>query len=287
ELNLFSAEVYEVEMAYYKRMQNRYGLPLDNRSDYTKLDWILWTATLTGKREDFDTLVSPVYRFLQETPDRSPMTDWYFTSTARKQGFTARPVVGGVFLKMLFEKKMWQKYATMDKSGSSGWAKMPEPPKTISIVPTGAEADGASATFRFTTTQPADNWNQTAFDESSWKTGPGGFGSKQTPGAPVKSVWNSSDIWLRRSINVSELPKGRIALRLWHDEDVEVYINGKLVVELSGYTTGYELVDIKSELLPIGESVVAIHCRQSTGGQFIDFGIVAIEESGVVRKSVK
>lgn len=286
-LNLFPAEVYEVEMAYYKRMQNRYGLPLDNRSDYTKLDWILWTATLTESREDFDTLVSPVYRFLQETPDRSPMTDWYFTSTARKQGFTARPVVGGVFLKMLFEKNVWQKYASMDKTGASNWSKMPQPPKTISIVPTSAEASGASATCRYTTTQPDDNWNQANFDDSNWKTGPGGFGSRQTPDAPVKTVWNSADIWLRRSIKVSELPKGRIALRLWHDEDAEVYINGQLVAELSGYTTGYELLDIKRELVPLGDSVVSIHCHQSTGGQFIDFGIVAIEESGIPAKATK
>ena len=108
-LNLFPAEVAQKEMAYYKRIQNKYGLPLDNRSLYTKLDWILWTATLTQNRADFEALVDPVYRFLNETPDRSPMTDWYFTNDARKRGFTARPVVGGVFLQMLYDKAIWQK----------------------------------------------------------------------------------------------------------------------------------------------------------------------------------
>src|SRR5205823_7519246 len=96
-LNLFPVAVPRKEMDYYKSVQNRYGLPLDNRETYTKLDWVLWTATLTRQRADFEARVDPVFRFLNETPDRSPMTDWYQTRTAKKVGFTARPVVVGVF----------------------------------------------------------------------------------------------------------------------------------------------------------------------------------------------
>ena len=94
-LNLFSAEVKQKEVDYYKHVQNPYGLPLDNRETYTKLDWITWTATLTQNREDFEALIAPIISFLNATPDRSPMTDWYQTKTARKVGFDARPVVGG------------------------------------------------------------------------------------------------------------------------------------------------------------------------------------------------
>ncbi len=76
-------------MDFYRHVQNRYGLPLDNRATYTKLDWILWTATLTQDQEDFRALVDPVVAFLNQTPDRVPMTDWYYTDTARRRGFTA------------------------------------------------------------------------------------------------------------------------------------------------------------------------------------------------------
>src|SRR6185437_8203773 len=66
-LNLFPSEVARKEIAYYKTKQNKYGLPLDNRSRYTKLDWIVWTATLADSLEDFKALLEPLDRFVQES----------------------------------------------------------------------------------------------------------------------------------------------------------------------------------------------------------------------------
>jgi hypothetical protein len=100
-LNLFPAEVARKEVAYYKSRLNAYGLPLDNRKDYTKLDWEIWTATLAESPEDFTAFVTPIYRWLNEAPDRVPLTDWYSTVTAKQQGFQARSVVGGTFIKLL------------------------------------------------------------------------------------------------------------------------------------------------------------------------------------------
>jgi hypothetical protein len=124
-LKLFPAMVAQKEMEFYRRTQSQYGLPLDNRRSYTKLDWILWTATLTEDRADFEALLLPVIAFLNHTENRSPMTDWYETSSAEKVGFTARPVVGGVFLKMLYDENLWRKHADADKTRAAGWAPMP------------------------------------------------------------------------------------------------------------------------------------------------------------------
>lgn len=110
-LNLFDPAIARKEMAFYLKKQNKYGLPLDNRADYTKLDWILWTATLAERQTDFEALIDPVYRFLNETPDRVPMTDWYWTSSGKQRGFQARSVVGGVFIKMLSDSSMWKRWA--------------------------------------------------------------------------------------------------------------------------------------------------------------------------------
>ncbi|MCX7825003.1 MAG: DUF4965 domain-containing protein [Verrucomicrobiae bacterium] len=179
DLRLFPDAVKRKEMDYYKTIQNRYGLPLDNRSLYTKLDWILWTATLAQQRGDFDALVEPVFRFLNETPDRSPMTDWYWTHNAKKRGFTARPVVGAVFAQMLHDQAVWRKYASREKTRAGGWAPMPKPPKIVIVVPSARE--DANILWRYTTSQPAAGWFEPGYDASSWKQDLGGFGAGRPP----------------------------------------------------------------------------------------------------------
>lgn len=111
-LQVFPPEVARREIAFYQRKQNKYGLPLDNRKDYTKLDWILWTATLTNEPAEFKTFLAPAYRFANESPSRVPLTDWYDTVTGRQQGFQARSVVGGIFIKMLEDPDIWHKYSS-------------------------------------------------------------------------------------------------------------------------------------------------------------------------------
>jgi hypothetical protein len=113
DLHLFPAEVARREIAFYKGKQNRYGLPLDNRHDYTKLDWTVWTATLASSQADFELLVDPLFTFAAETPDRVPLTDWYETTTGKRCGFQARSVVGGVYIKMLADRAVWKKWAAL------------------------------------------------------------------------------------------------------------------------------------------------------------------------------
>ena len=105
-LKLFSSDISRKEIAFYKTKQNKYGLPLDNRAEYTKLDWIVWTATLADNREDFETFVKPLTAFMNDSPDRVPLTDWFVTTDAKQRGFKARSVVGGVYIKMLEDKNL-------------------------------------------------------------------------------------------------------------------------------------------------------------------------------------
>jgi hypothetical protein len=109
-LNLFPAEVAQKEIRYYLQKQNKYGLPLDNRKDYTKLDWTVWTATLAESAADFQAIVKPVFQFAHESPSRVPLSDWYGTIDAKMVGFQARSVVGGVFIKMLADSLLWSKW---------------------------------------------------------------------------------------------------------------------------------------------------------------------------------
>lgn len=101
QFDIFPKSVYEKEIAFYLGKQNTYGLPLDSRADYTKSDWIIWTATLSDQNNTFKDLADDVYKFAVETKDRVPLSDWYFTSSGDQRGFQARSVIGGHYMKIL------------------------------------------------------------------------------------------------------------------------------------------------------------------------------------------
>jgi hypothetical protein len=109
-MNLFPEEVRKTEMAFYLQHLNTYGLPLDNRADYTKLDWEIWTGTLTDQAAQFNGLMDPITKWLRETPSRVPLSDWYDTKTGRAEHFQARSVVGGIFIKALADKSLTEKW---------------------------------------------------------------------------------------------------------------------------------------------------------------------------------
>lgn len=279
-LGLFPEEVLRTEMDFYKTKQKTYGLPLDNRRDYTKLDWIVWTASLTQNRDDFEALIGPVFKFLNESPNRAPMPDWYGTVDGKKEGFTARPVVGGVFLPALYNKELWAKYAGRDKTKAKGWAPMPDyvPPVVTTIVPDGSEKNDIE--WRYVTQKPSDDWSAASFDDSSWKTGKSGFGRGNPPNSKVRTEWQGSDIWLRREVTMPSNIPASVGLSIYHDEDVQVYINGVLAASAGGFVTEYSLVPLspagKAALKP-GKNIIAVHCHQTSGGQYIDLGIVEVK----------
>jgi hypothetical protein len=110
DFKLFPPKVHEAEINFYLTKLNTYGLPLDSRADYTKLDWELWTATLADNPRDFQKLLDPIVLWTNETTSRVPMTDWYDTKTGKQVGFQARSVVGGVFIKALSDEALATKW---------------------------------------------------------------------------------------------------------------------------------------------------------------------------------
>lgn len=104
QTHLFSNQTVEKELNYYLTKQNRYGLPLDNRKDYSKSDWILWTAALSPDMKTFMQFVNPLYDYINKTSSRVPISDWFDTKTGLTVGFKARSVIGGHWMRVLVQK---------------------------------------------------------------------------------------------------------------------------------------------------------------------------------------
>jgi len=131
--------------------------------------------------------------------------------------------------------------------------------------------------WHYTTNQPPDDWFRTDFDFSTWRQGIGGFGTSDTPGTMVRTEWSTTDIWLRRKFTLPDsLPKSW-SLAIHHDEGAEVYFNGVLATQLEGHTVGYMVATITAEAqaaLHAGTNTIAVHCHQTSGGQYIDVGLI-------------
>jgi hypothetical protein len=147
--------------------------------------------------------------------------------------------------------------------------------RLLALVPNALQARVA---WKYTTDKPADGWTKPDFDDSKWNEGIGGFGTEGTPGTVVNTTWHTSDIWLRRQFTLKKADLGDAKIQIYHDEDAEVYFNGVMAAQLPGFITAYEEIQPSAEALATlqtGANVMAVHCSQTTGGQYIDAGIVA------------
>jgi hypothetical protein len=281
-LRLFPLEVLRREVDYYRRIQGPFGLPLDNRSTYTKLDWIFWTAALTGVREDFDALTAPVLAFLNQTPDRSPMTDWYFTDTAKKRGFTARPVVGGVFIAVLGDPAAWRRWSQAGESSRTAWAPLPMLPSRT-LAATGEEAP---ATWRSAASVPPGNWTARHFDDRAWTSvaAPLGLDKATSAGVNVRTATKGKHLWLRREFLLTSTDVRDLRVRLATNGDTQIWLNGVVAARLASGTRGYQQIPVSAAaqraLLP-GTNVVAVQCthpgENPPRGELLDVGLVDLQ----------
>ena len=233
----------------------------------------MWTATLADDAEQFDMIVDGLFKFADETPDRIPLSDWYFTSNGKFRGFIARPVIGGLFMPMLKGGDTWQTWASKAEAIEGEWAPMPKRLEYTEVVPTSRDE---RQTYRYSFQRPDGDWYAADYDDSDWREGEGGFGTRGTPNATVGTEWRGRRIWLRREVEIPEgMAEADVRMFIHHDEDVEMWLDGEPFFSAGGFTanyTGYELADDKRAMLTPGKHVFALTVRQTDGGQFIDFG---------------
>jgi outer membrane protein assembly factor BamB len=138
-------------------------------------------------------------------------------------------------------------------------------------------ADVPGVFWKYSTARPPANWNELTFDDSAWDEGESGFGTA-VPGGIARTEWNTPDIWLRRCFVITNLHLPPLGLVMHHDEDAQVYLNGVLACSGRGFTAGYcefAMTNAATKALVVGTNVLAVRCRQTTAGQYIDAGLFA------------
>mgnify|MGYP003869195007 CR=1 FL=1 len=149
-------------------------------------------------------------------------------------------------------------------------------PRARWLVPT-ARVEGRRAAWRYTLEAPPADWMRPAFDDAAWKAGEAGFGG-EVPGGRPRTPWTTPDIWLRCRFEMPADDPGDLRLSVHHDEDVEVYVNGELLFREPAHLVDYKDVPLTAaqhKAFRTGTNVLAVHCRQTAGGQYIDVGIAA------------
>jgi hypothetical protein len=179
---------------------------------------------------------------------------------------------------LTYDREVWK--IDPDRAKAAALGLYAPTPVVRTIVPGATTRDDIS--WRYTTKAPAQGWESVGFNDSAWEKGVSGFGRQGTPGAVIRTAWESDEIWMRRTFDLAKTPTAP-HLMIHHDEDADVYINGEKALTLKGYTTGYQYIalpDAAKKLLKAGENTLAIHCRQTGGGQYIDAGLVDLTPAG-------
>jgi hypothetical protein len=151
-----------------------------------------------------------------------------------------------------------------------------EEPHYKTILPT---AEDQSFTVQYTESKPQGDWQSSSYKANDWKSGAAPLGDDQRH---IKTLWKSDDIWVRRAFNVTD-PQGinELFLKLNHDDNIVVFLNGKKVYEKAGWTNSFQYLPINKSDLKAGQNQIAIHLRNTAGGRFLDFGLVdRLKEEG-------
>ena len=143
------------------------------------------------------------------------------------------------------------------------------------LVPLFSPGSEQNYEAKYTETEPGAGWMNIGFNDADWKTGTAPFGNNRDQS---KTMWTTNSIWFRKEFTVNDLDYNKLFLKLRHDDDVEVYLNGEKIYScvdcrLRKYEN-YPIEDaIKSKLVK-GKNILAMHCINRRGGAWLDAGIM-------------
>lgn len=139
------------------------------------------------------------------------------------------------------------------------------------IIPT---AEDHSYDAKYTENPPAEGWQNISFNDAKWKTGKAPFTNDK---ARSGTLWNSKDVWMRRTFTFKKTDYDKLYLKIEHDDNTEVYLNGEMIYSYTGWLNKFKYIQIDDAViqkLKKGSNVLAIHVANTAGGSYLDAEIV-------------
>ncbi|HOM71637.1 MAG TPA: hypothetical protein PLP86_05270, partial [Armatimonadota bacterium] len=172
-------------------------------------------------------------------------------------------------------KKITSRVAAYEKDPPFAWHE--SKPMDWKVL-VGANPDKSLAReWNYTIEKPTDDWFKPEFNDSSWQKGYGGFGEKDGWESYIRTPWSTSDIWLRQEFTVNNLKIDKSILVVHYDNGTEVYLNGVQIWKGEGWNdrySGFEVTEAVKKAIKPGKNVIAIHCNEEEGGQYIDAALL-------------
>lgn len=140
----------------------------------------------------------------------------------------------------------------------------------LSITPT---SDEVAYSASYSENKPSGNWTTIDYDDSSWEKGQAPFGDNEKAG----TLWESDDLWFRRTFDLENTNLKTLYLKLRHDDNIKVYLNGEKIYDFKGWNDTYKYIPIDEGViqnLKKENNVLAIHIKNTAGGRWLDAGLV-------------
>ena len=264
-LHIFPLEVARKELAYYKSKMNIYGVPLDSRTKLGDMDHVFFSATLADDPADFGALIHPSYTYLSLTSIHVPLADTYQTDQLHGWGMHARPVVGGIFARMLTAPEVWKKWAAADTAKPGPWAPIPPLPVLSVLLPADPKTPFI---WRYTTQAPASDWTSATFDDSTWLQAASTAGKPNPDPKNPKKVLEV-DAWRRLTLALPDRLPSHLQWILSGISNGEIYINGVLagIVASHGNREAQDIPPAAQPFLQPGATIlIAVHTKGRNDG---------------------
>jgi len=146
----------------------------------------------------------------------------------------------------------------------------------LSLSNVSTAADFVDDHWSYAVKQPGA-WFESSYDTAKWQRGRGGFGSFKESTFRTFTEWKSPDIWLRKKVRLSSIPEAP-SIYVQHAGPTEIYINGHLILSLTGSSDGYVVMPLSGQAaaaVRTGENVLAAHSQRiDHGPQFIDVHLI-------------